>query len=54
VEELNEQQTAVLHRHQMSIYGLIGLLFLAFIGYIFYRRHHHYQLHLAHKELRKD
>ena len=54
VEELNEQQTAVLHRHQMSIYGLIGLLFLAIIGYVFYRRHHHYQLHLAHKELRKD
>ena len=54
VEELNEQQMAVNRRHQMEVLGLIGLLFLAIIGYVFYRRHHHYQLHLAHRELRKE
>ena len=54
VEELNEQQMAVNRRHQMEILALIGLLFLAIIGYVFYRRHHHYQLHLAHRELRKE
>ena len=54
VEELNEQQMAVNRRHQIENYCLVALLFLAIIGYVFYRRHHHYQLHLAHRELRKE
>ncbi|MBQ8949434.1 MAG: serine/threonine-protein phosphatase [Prevotella sp.] len=54
VEELGDQQIAANRRLQLEVLGLIGLLFLAVIGYVFYRRHHHYQLHLAHKELRKE
>lgn len=54
VEELGAQQIAANRRHQLETLGLIGLLFLAVIGYVFYRRFHHHQLHLAHKELRKE
>jgi len=54
VEDLNNQQMAVNRRHQIENYCLIALLFLAIVGYVFYRRHHHYQLHLAHRELRKE
>ena len=54
VEELNDQQIAANRRHQLENYGFIALLFLAIVGYVFYRRHHHYQLHLAHRELRKE
>ena len=54
VEELNEQQMAANRRHQLEMFGLIGLLFLAIIGYIFYRRYNHHQLRQAHEELRKE
>ena len=54
VEELSDQQIATNRRHQLEMLALLGLLFLAIIGYVFYRRHHHYQLHLAHRELRKE
>ena len=54
VEELNDQQAATLRQHQLGIYGLIALLFLAVIGYIAYRRYHHHQLKKAHEELRED
>ena len=54
VGELNEQQLAVNRRHQLELFGLIGLLFLAILGYVFYRRYSHHQLRQAHEELRED
>ena len=54
VEELNEQQLAVNRRHQLEMLGLIGLLFLAILGYVFYRRYSHHQLRQAHEELRQE
>ena len=54
VEELNEQQLAVNRRHQLEMLGLIGLLFLAILSYVFYRRYSHHQLRQAHEELRQE
>ena len=54
VEELNEQQLAVNRRHQLEMLGLIGLLFLAILGYVFCRRYSHHQLRQAHEELRQE
>lgn len=54
IEELSDQQTESIHSHQLGTWGLVGFIFLTFIGYVLYRRHHHHQLHIAHKELRKE
>ena len=54
VREFNDQQAATLRQHQLGIYGLIAVLFLAIISYIVYRRYHHHQLKKAHEELRED
>ena len=54
VQEITEQENEMARQYQYKLLALITLLFLAIVGYVFYRRHHHYQLHLAHKELRKE
>ena len=54
VEEMNNQQNKAARQQQYGILALIAFLFLAIIGYVFYRRYHHHQLHKAHKELRKE
>ena len=54
VEEMSEQQTASIRRHQRGVLGLLALLFIAVVGYIFYRRYHHHQLRQAHDELRQE
>ena len=54
VQEITEQENEMARQYQYKLLALIALLFLAIVGYVFYRRHHHYQLHLAHKELRKE
>lgn len=54
VEELGDQQVTATRQHQMQLLGIVGLVFLAILGYIAYRRYHHHQLKKAHEELQED
>ena len=54
VEELGEQQVAATRQHQLEMLGLLGLVFVALLCYLGYRRYHHHQLKKAHEELREE
>ncbi|MBQ9215386.1 MAG: SpoIIE family protein phosphatase [Prevotella sp.] len=54
VEKLTEQQEAVANRNQLGLFIVLGVLFLCFIGYAFYRRFAEQKQRVAYRELQKS
>lgn len=54
VEKLTEQQEAATRRNQLRLFAVLGVLFLCFIAYAFYRRFAEQKQRVAHRELQKS